>query len=252
MPTIDLGKIKPQYEGAYSGATAYEPLDFVIASSSLFICKLSTTGNAPPAPGASNTWWDSVAPTSDVAAAIHAATSKATPVDADELALVDSADSFGLKKLTWANLKATAKTYFDTLYVAVSGVLGTPASGNLSNCTADGTNALGTRNILQNSQSAAYTLVIGDAGKTIFHPSADTTARTWTIPANASVAFPIGTVICFDNQNAAGVITIAITTDTMRLAPAGTTGSRTLAANGIATAVKETATEWKISGVGLT
>lgn len=51
-----------------------------------------------------------------VAPATHAATSKATPVDADEIPLVDSAASYVLKKLTWANLKATAKTYFDTLY----------------------------------------------------------------------------------------------------------------------------------------
>lgn len=41
---------------------------------------------------------------------VHAATSKATLVDADEMALVDSAASFGLKKLTWANLKATLKS----------------------------------------------------------------------------------------------------------------------------------------------
>lgn len=50
---------------------------------------------------------------------IHAATGKATPVDLDELALLDSAATFALKKLTWANLKATLKTYFDTLYVAI-------------------------------------------------------------------------------------------------------------------------------------
>jgi hypothetical protein len=106
--------------------------------------------------------------------------------------------------------------------------------------------------IFQNSQSAAYTLVLADTGKHIFHPSADTTARTWTIPANASVAFPIGTAVTFVNQNAAGVITIAITSDTMRLAGAGTTGSRTLAANGVATAIKITSTEWIISGTGLT
>ena len=49
-------------------------------------------------------------------ATTHAATSKATPVDADELPLIDSAASYGLKRLTWANLKATLKTYFDTLY----------------------------------------------------------------------------------------------------------------------------------------
>lgn len=111
---------------------------------------------------------------------------------------------------------------------------------------------LGYQNIPQNSQSAAYTLVLTDAGKQIFHPSADTTARTFTIPANSSVAYPVGTAVTFINQNGAGVITIAITTDTMRLAGAGTTGSRTLAANGVATAVKVTSTEWIISGTGLT
>lgn len=106
--------------------------------------------------------------------------------------------------------------------------------------------------IPQNSQSGAYTLVLSDANKHILHPSADTTARTFTIPANASVPFPIGTAVTFVNQNGAGVITIAITSDTMRLAGAGTTGSRTLAANGMATALKVTSNEWIISGTGLT
>lgn len=129
--------------------------------------------------------------------------------------------------------------------------LGTPASGDLSNCTVDGTDAVGFKTIPQNSKSTAYTLVIGDSAKHIFHPSADTTARTFTIPANSSVAYPIGTALTFINQNGAGVITIAITTDTMRLAGAGTTGSRTLAANGVATAIKITSTEWIISGSGL-
>ena len=116
----------------------------------------------------------------------------------------------------------------------------------------DATTNIGFLNIPQNSQSAAYTLVLADSGKHILHPSADTTARTFTIPANSSVAFPIGTAITFINQNGAGVVTIAITTDTMRLSPAGTTGSRTLAANGSATAIKITSTEWLISGSGLT
>lgn len=108
------------------------------------------------------------------------------------------------------------------------------------------------RRLPQNSQSAAYTLVLADAGGHLYHPSADTTARTWTIPANASVAFPIGTAITFVNDTGAGAITIAITSDTLVLAGAGTTGSRTLAANGIATAIKVTATRWIINGTGLT
>lgn len=146
----------------------------------------------------------------------------------------------------------TGALVFATSPTLVTPVLGTPSSGTLSSCTVDGTNAVGFRTIPQNSQSASYTLVLADSGKHIFHPSADTTARTYTIPANSSVAFPIGTAITFINQNGAGVVTIAITTDTMRLSPAGTTGSRTLAANGSATAIKVTSTEWLISGSGLT
>lgn len=106
-------------------------------------------------------------------------------------------------------------------------------------------------NIPQNSQSAAYTTVLTDGGKHIFHPSADTTARTWTIDSNDNVPYPIGTAITFINQNGAGVLTLAITSDTMRLAGIGTTGNRTLIANGIATAVKVATTEWIISGTGL-
>jgi hypothetical protein len=106
--------------------------------------------------------------------------------------------------------------------------------------------------VTQNSQSTAYTTVLSDAGKHIFHPSADTTARTWTIDSNANVAYTVGTVITFVNQNGAGVITIAVTSDTIRLAGAGTTGNRTLAANGVATAIKVASTEWLISGTGLT
>lgn len=46
-----------------------------------------------------------------IEAIVHAASSKATPVDADEIGLVDSAASNVLKKLTWANLKATIRSY---------------------------------------------------------------------------------------------------------------------------------------------
>ena len=133
----------------------------------------------------------------------------------------------------------------------VTPVLGTPSSGTLSSCTVDGTNSVGFLNIPQNSQSAAYTLVLADAGKHIFHPVGDNNARTFTIPANSSVAYPIGTAITFINMAVANV-TIAITTDTLTLSPAGTTGSRTLATNGSATCIKITSTSWLISGSGLT
>lgn len=52
---------------------------------------------------------------------LNGLTGKTTPVDADEVGIVDSEASNVTKKLTWANLKATLKTYFDTLYTKGSG-----------------------------------------------------------------------------------------------------------------------------------
>jgi hypothetical protein len=102
------------------------------------------------------------------------------------------------------------------------------------------------------SFSAARTTIATDSGSILLHPSSDTTARTATIDSNANVAYPLGSEIEFINQNGAGVLSIAITADTMRLAGAGTTGTRTLAANGHARAIKVATTEWLIYGTGLT
>lgn len=113
---------------------------------------------------------------------------------------------------------------------------------------ADDTNTF--MGITQNSQSAAYTCVAADANKHILHPTADNNARTFTIPANASVAYAIGTTITFVNQ--INTVTLAITSDTMTMAGTGLTGSRTLSANGMATALKVSSTGWVIAGTGLT
>ena len=92
-------------------------------------------------------------------------------------------------------------------------------------------------------KSANYTLVLADAGYQIFHPATDTAARTFTIPSNASVAFPIGTVIVFVNELGAQQVTVAITTDTI-VDMRGITGSKKVNANSILTALKITATKW--------
>lgn len=99
-----------------------------------------------------------------------------------------------------------------------------------------------------NVQTTNYTFVTADAGRTIHHPLSDGTPRTYTIPSNASVPYPIGTVITIDNDLGAAV-TIAITSDTLVLVgAAGSTGSRTLAAGGRAVAQKVLATRWRIAG----
>ena len=149
----------------------------------------------------------------------------------------------------------TGALVFANTPTLVTPVLGTPTSGTLSACTVDGTDSVGFRNVPINDESADYTLVLADAGKVIFHPSSDNNARTFTIPAASSVAYPIGTALTFINL-AATASTIAITSDTMYLSSAGTTGSRTLAQYGSATAIKVSGLSssgvWIISGSGLT
>lgn len=111
------------------------------------------------------------------------------------------------------------------------------------------TTEVGYLNIPQNPQSTNYTAVIGDRGWQLFHPASDNSPRTFTIPANSSVAFAIGTAITFVNK--INTLTIAITSDTLTWSEDGSTGSRSLAPNGMATALKITSTEWLISGTGL-
>jgi len=76
--------------------------------------------------------------TTTIGTLINGATSKTTPVDADQVGLMDSAASNILKKLSWANIKATLKTYFDTLYI--------PTSSNLYITTGDQSTS-GTTNV---------------------------------------------------------------------------------------------------------
>ena len=108
------------------------------------------------------------------------------------------------------------------------------------------TDTIGYRGLPQNSKTASYTLALSDQGKMI-----NTTTGGVVIPANASVAFPIGAAISIYN-NSASSQTISITTDTIYLAGTATTGSRTLAQRGLATCVKVASTTWVVSGAGVT
>lgn len=134
--------------------------------------------------------------------------------------------------------------------VVFNGALGTPSSGTLTNCTADGTNSVGYLNIPQNAQTGSYTTVLSDGGKHIYHASG-AGAATYTIAANASVPYPIGTVISFVNLSSTS-IGIAINSDTMYWGYFGTSGTRTLGQYGVANALKVTSTTWIITGTALT
>jgi hypothetical protein len=135
-------------------------------------------------------------------------------------------------------------------------LLGSGASWTAIQCTlpvaaAGNTSAqeIGYRGTPQNAQNGDYTLVLADAGKTIYKASG-ASGETVTIPANGTVAFPVGTIVRVVN-NGGGTLSIAITTDTLSFAGVGTTGTRTLSDHGVAVLEKVATTEWFISGIGL-
>lgn len=157
-----------------------------------------------------------------------------------------------------ATLSPTELGYLDGVSSAIQTQLNAKASSGANTditaldqdvtITATGTIAadtIGYRGLPQNSQTAGYTLALSDAGKHI-----SITTGGVVIPANGSVAFPIGTTIVVFNNSGSNQ-TISITTDTLRQAGTANTGSRTLAQYGLATMVKMTSTMWVISGAGL-
>ena len=130
-----------------------------------------------------------------------------------------------------------------------STITATAATATLTSTAA----SLGYLGLPQSATATTATLAIGDAGKHIY---VTTTGQTITIPAASSVAYPIGTTITFIAGSSATTVSIAIASDTLRLAGSTNTGTRTLAANGMATAVKVAGTSsagvWYINGTGLT
>jgi hypothetical protein len=98
-------------------------------------------------------------------------------------------------------------------------------------------------------QSTNTSLVLTDRGK---HILLSGTTNTVTIPANASVAFEVGSTIVLVNDGS-GNTTLNITTDTLEWFQGGTssTGSRTIATKSIVTLVKVASTRWALTGAGV-
>jgi hypothetical protein len=131
-------------------------------------------------------------------------------------------------------------------------VVGNITGGNISNSTnvystAAGSYAIGFRQMPQNSQSGAtYTLVLDDEGKSVYLTG--TTTCTVTVPANASQAFPIGSVLTMINNNS-GNLSIN-SSATLQLAN-GPAANRTVLTKGMATCIKTAADTWYVIGLGV-
>lgn len=154
---------------------------------------------------------------------------------------------------TIAGLTATTDNFL--VSVASAWASRTPAQAAVT-LQGDGLSAtsVGYRGMPITSVSAARTIAAVDGGCSLYHPPADTTARTWTIDSNANLALPVGFSFAVDNDYGAGVITVSITTDVLSLVGvAGSTGSRTIASGGNALFVKVSTTRWRcFPGQGVT
>ena len=144
------------------------------------------------------------------------------------------------------------------------GTIGVDTSGNMSLASnssiglrvlvggipTDGSNReLGFRDLPQNAQAGAYTLVADDRGK---HVYATGGAAAITIPPNSSVAFNIGTAVTIVNDGSGARTLTQGAGVTLKQAGTGTAGNRTLAVGGIATLLKVGTDTWYVSGVGVT
>ena len=98
------------------------------------------------------------------------------------------------------------------------------------------------------AQTADYTAVLADAYQTIT-PMNKATAIAFKIPTNASVAFPVGTVLTVLNIGA-GTCTISATTPgtTTVLSAGATAASPTLAQYKSAVCIKTATDTWYVVG----
>lgn len=133
---------------------------------------------------------------------------------------------------------------------AWSGKQDLSGGGDLTPAAAPSTTAIGYLGspVLTGLDSGNVAPALTDCGKTFYHTDAN--ARNFTIPANASVAFPVGTILAIENENGAAAVSIIITTDTLRWG--SSTGTRTLAANGGCSIQKVASTVWRVHGEGIT
>lgn len=114
------------------------------------------------------------------------------------------------------------------------------------------TNTLFSKRVQLINKNANFTAVLTEAGATFIHQKSDTTARTYTIPTNASVAFPIGTFFEIINLSNANVTVAVAGSDTLTSLHDGGTGNRIISENGRVRLLKVDTTAWIMFGTNIT
>jgi hypothetical protein len=149
------------------------------------------------------------------------------------------ADLTGIVKAT-AGVASAATAGTD--YVAPSGALGTPSSGTLTNCTVDGTNQIGYRDVPPvGAKTSSYTLQTADVGKYVEVGS----GGSITIP---DATFSAGDIVSIFN-NTTGAVTCTCSITTAYIAGTDTDKATvSLATRGLATVLFQSGTVCVIAG----
>jgi hypothetical protein len=227
--------------GAWGSGSTYAVNDVVSYNGSSYLAIQASTNQQPDTQTA---YWLVLAAKGDTGSGD--VSGPASSVDS-EIALFDSTTGKLIKRASLTGLvKATSgvasAATAGTDYVAPSGALGTPSSGTLTNCTVDGTNPIGYRDLpAVGTKTGSYTLAVGDVGKYVQVGS----GGSITIP---DATFAEGDAISIFN-NTSGNITITCSITTAYIAGTDTDKATvTLATRGIATVLFISGTVCAITG----
>jgi hypothetical protein len=161
---------------------------------------------------------------------------------------VGNAASLG--SFTSANLAAaltdetgTGAAVFANSPTLVTPALGTPASGALTNCTADGTNKVGYRNIpASGTKTSSYTLVAADVGKFVELG----TGGSVVVPSGVFAAGDV--VSIFNNTSGTIACTCSAITDVYQAGTDADISSFSITTRGVANILFITATRAVVTG----
>lgn len=165
-------------------------------------------------------------------------------------AVTSTGNATSLGSFTSANLAAaltdetgSGANVFANSPTLVTPVLGTPASGNLDNCTVDGTNKVGYRNVPPSgAKTTSYTLVAADVGKFVELG----TGGSVVVPSGVFAAGDV--VSIFNNTSGTISCTCSAITDVYKAGTDADISSFSVTTRGVANILFITATRAVVTG----
>ena len=217
MATINLGSIKFNWKGAYSGATAYVVDDVVESGGNSYVCILASTGNTPP----NATYWELMA-------------------------------QAGTNGTNGTDLTSTLTTQGDLVYRNASGLarLGAGTAGQALITQGTGANPIwgsagGIKQVVQGTFTGTTTIT-GNSTQN-FQDSGLSATITPSSTSSKILIMAVADVSAQAGQRSAGKLVSVIGGSTSDLLRADTAGSRTRAFMSMNTSVNTNHLSWAMN-----